>query len=288
MKRANRLMLVIGVGLAALSFVAVLALGGFGQQQQQATPVPDVPVVVAAADLALGAQVTADNLATTTKPQTEALDTYQDPAQLVGKVVRRAVVAGQVLQTADFETSLTVPELVKSLQPGLRAIAVPLTTVDAVGGLLQGGDFVDVLISLEDGDGTLPVGIVNPYQSPGFGNADPVVPVDDYTNNTSVKVVVQNVQVLASIVAAPTEPTNVVGAASTPQPDVVVLLAVTPQQAEIVRFSQLDGNVSLALRAPADSTAAAIDTSGITLKQLVDQYGVLKPEPVTVVPPVTP
>ena len=72
MKRVNRLMLAVGVALAALSFLAVLALGALGQQSPQATPVPDVSVVVAAADLPLGAQVTADKLTTTTKPQTDA------------------------------------------------------------------------------------------------------------------------------------------------------------------------------------------------------------------------
>ena len=276
-------MLVIGVALAALSFVAVLALGGFGQQgQAQPTVEPEVPVVVAASDLPLGAQVTADKLATTTKPQSEALGTYQDPQEVVGKVIRRSVTSGAVLQLSDFETTLTVPELVKSLQPGLRAIAIPLTTVDAVGGLLQGGDFVDVVISMEDGDGLAPLVIPNPNQSPGFsGAADPYVSVDDYINGTSVKIVVQNVQVLASIAAVPTEPTSVIGGDnSAPKPDFVELLAVTPQQAEIVRYAQLDGNLSLLLRSPADSTAAAVDTTGITLKQLVDQYGVLPGGPI--------
>jgi len=39
------------------------------------------------------------------------------------------------------------------------------------------------------------------------------------------------------------------------------------------------------LRSPADASAPAVDTTGITLKQLVDQYGVLPPAPVS---PVTP
>jgi pilus assembly protein CpaB len=283
-------MLVIGVALAALSFVAVLAIGGFGQQAPPPPQIPDVPVVVAASDLTLGMQVTADKLATTTKPQTDAVGTYQDPNEVVGKVVRRAVVSGTALTTADFETEVSVPELVKALQPGLRAIAVPLSKVDSVGALLQAGDFVDVLISMEDGDGLNPIVVANPAASPGTtGPAqDPYTDLSEYMNKTTVKVVVQNVQVLAAIAAAPTEPTNVVSgdASATPEPDMVVLLAVTPQQLEVVRFAQLDGNISLALRSPADSGAAAVDTTGITLKQLVDQYGVLTPGAVS--PPVAP
>jgi Flp pilus assembly protein CpaB len=136
---------------------------------------------------------------------------------------------------------------------------------------------------MEDGDALNPIVIANPASSPGLlGQAPPpYTSIDDFLNNTSVKVVVQNVQVLASIAAAPTEPTNVVSTQATPQPDVVVLLAVTPQQAEVVRFAQLDGNVSLVLRSPADATTPQVDTTGVTLKELVDQYGVLPPAPVT-------
>jgi pilus assembly protein CpaB len=287
LKRANRLMLVVGVALAALSFIAVLALGAFGQKAPETTPPPDVSVVVAASDLPLGAQITADKLATTTKPQDQADGTFADPQQVVGMVIRRAVASGEVLTNDDFTTSVSLPDLVRSLQPGLRAIAVPLSKVDSVGALLQPGDSVDVLISMEDGDGLNPIVEANPVSSPGLGgNTDPYISLDDYLNNTSVKVVVQNVQVLAAIAATPTDPSNVIGgAAPSPQPDMVVLLAVTPQQAEIVRFAQLDGNISLVLRSPADAGAQAVDTTGITLKQLVDTYGVLPPAPVT---PVTP
>lgn len=61
----------------------------------------------------------------------------------------------------------------------------------------------------------------------------------------------------------------------------IVVLAVTPQQAEVVRFAQMDGHVSLALRSPGDATAGDVSTSGITLGKLVEDYGVLPPVPVT-------
>ena len=281
-------MLVVGVALAALSFVAVLALSGAGGQSAQATPPPDVTVVVAAADLPLGVQITADKLSTTTVPQTAATGTFQDPAQLVGRVVRHAVSAGTALTNDDFDTGVSVPDLVNALQPGMRAIAIPLTKVNSVNALLQAGDYVDVLISMEDVDGLNPVVIANPSPAIGSTGSDynPYTSLDNYVNNTTVKVVVQNVQVLAAIAAAPAVTTDQSNPAPpTAQPDMVVLLAVTPQQAEVVRFAQLDGNISLVLRAPADANAPAVDTTGITLKQLVDQYGVLPPAPVTPINP---
>ncbi|HEY7025888.1 MAG TPA: Flp pilus assembly protein CpaB [Candidatus Limnocylindrales bacterium] len=282
MKRANRLMLGVGVALAVASFVAVLALGSFGNRAAVKSD-PDVTVVVAAVDLPLGALVTATQLATVTKPQSQAANSYQDPKQLVGQVVRHAVAKDAVLTADDFQTGVNVADVVGSLQAGMRAIAVPLSKTNSVGAVVQPGDRVDVLLTMEDLDQLNPVVMPNPNGSPGVsgGQTDPYVSLDGYVNNTTVKVVVQNVQVLAAIGAQPIEGGQSNNSSATPQPDLTVLLGVTPQQAEVIRFAQMDGNVSLVLRAPTDANAAAVDTTGITLKQLVDQYGVLPPAPVT-------
>ena len=96
MKRANRLMLMIGVALAALSFVAVLAFGGFGAQNgagkappqmfPSSSPPPICPLGAAGHGRAA--------VTTTTGCRQRRLDTYQHPQEVVGKVVRRAVPAG--------------------------------------------------------------------------------------------------------------------------------------------------------------------------------------------------
>jgi pilus assembly protein CpaB len=275
-------MLGVGVALAVASFVAVLALGSFGNRAAVKSD-PDVTVVVAAVDLPLGALVTATQLATVTKPQSQAANSYQDPKQLVGQVVRHAVAKDAVLTADDFQTGVNVADVVGSLQAGMRAIAVPLSKTNSVGAVVQPGDRVDVLLTMEDLDQLNPVVMPNPNGSPGVsgGQTDPYVSLDGYVNNTTVKVVVQNVQVLAAIGAQPIEGGQSNNSSATPQPDLTVLLGVTPQQAEVIRFAQMDGNVSLVLRAPTDANAAAVDTTGITLKQLVDQYGVLPPAPVT-------
>lgn len=280
MKRANRFLLIFGMLLAAVAFVAVLAFGGMGQAPA-APVVPEVSVVVAAVDLTLGSELTIDKLTTQNRPLADASGTYQHPEELVGRIVRRTIPTGQAVTAADFDTSVN-QNVVQSLQSGLRAIAVPLSTVDSVGALLQAGDYVDVIISLRDTDGLNPIVVENPNagQTTVDGSRpDPYISLDNYLNNTSVKVVVQNVQVLAVMPRTIDESGNVQPV--TPQPDVVVVLAVTPQQSEVVRFAQLDGNVSLVLRAPGDNGAADTATSGMTLKQLVDFWGVLPPKPVT-------
>ena len=73
-----------------------------------------------------------------------------------------------------------------------------------------------------------------------------------------------------------------------------MILAVSAQQAEVLKFVQMDGNITLALRSPADfidpATGAPLppvsaETTGIILKTLVDSYGVLPPEVVQTVTP---
>jgi pilus assembly protein CpaB len=280
-------MLILGVGLAVVAFVAVLALGGLNQQ---APPPPqDVTVVVAAADMPVGTQVSGDKLTTATRPANEADDTYGHPEDLVGRVVRRTVLAGQALSPSDFETSAAVPDMVSSLRPGMRAVAVPMLSTESIGSLLQPGDYVDVILSLEELDGINPVSVPNPGAGVPTTDGTVVPPytlIDDVVNNTTVKVVVQNVQVLATM---PTTGVAEEGEEQTEEappepgtPDLMVMLAVTPQQAEVIRFAELDGNISLVLRAPADYAAGDVTTSGITLRELVDNWGVLPPQPVTV------
>jgi Flp pilus assembly protein CpaB len=66
----------------------------------------------------------------------------------------------------------------------------------------------------------------------------------------------------------------------------LVILAVTPQQAEVIKFAQIDGQISLVLRSPkdfVDASGAPVSpqadvTSGIVLKTLIDKFGVLPPE----------
>ena len=279
MKR-NRLFLVAGVALALTAFVAVLAFGSPPGTGTQPVVPETVPVVVATRDIALGTPVSADMVATSDQPLALAVDTYRTVDEVVGSVVRRPVSQGQVLHARDFQIGGGV-EVASALRPGLRAIAVPLDQVTAVGYLVQPGDFVDVLLALEDLDGLNPVVIPNPRAlTPGVDGApsgEPYMLLDQYVNNTSVKVLVQNVQVLAT--QAPTVEEGTSRAAN--EPAFVAVLAVTPQQAELVRFAQLDGHVSLVLRAPGDQAAGDVATTGVTLKTLVDEYSVLPPRPVT-------
>lgn len=282
MKRSNRLFIVAGILLAAVAFVGVLLVGGGGGTP----PAPaTVPVVVAAADIPLGTLLTADMLATAERPPAEAEESYGAPEEVVNMVVRRTVLAGQVIRPMDFETE-AVANIAGSIPAGLRAVAVPLDDITGVALLIQPGDYVDVMLAVRDevplnepysdGDG------LNPIIGPSVEDPNVYENKDGLVNSTSVKLIVQNVQVLSILRPTDTEPST--RARADYRPDAVAILAVLPQQAEMVRFAQLDGNISLLLRAPGDRQAAEAQTSGVTLRLLVDQYGVLPPGPVTLQP----
>jgi hypothetical protein len=132
-------------------------------------------------------------------------------------------------------------------------------------------------------------------------------------NATSVKtpLLLQGLQVVGTLlppVAAPAAETPAASGAPAPagQPTTtltgqqeIVVLAVSPQQEEVIRFAQLSGAaplgaISLVLRSADDFidpltgailTPPPVQTTGIILKTLVDSYGVLPPEVVETVTP---
>jgi pilus assembly protein CpaB len=275
LKRSNRVLLLLGVGLAVVAFIGVLSVGSMGQAPA-APQVETVTVVVAAQDLPIGTALTTDMLTTEERPVPQAADTYATPSEVAGSVIRRSVVAGYVLRTTDFDNNQTQVDLAASIGAGLRAIAVSLDEIDGVGMLVQPGDYVDVVLTMPDE--SVPISLPNPKYP--TESEEQRVSLDTWINNTTVKVLVQNVQVVAIIDPRLAE-TNDVSTGTFQVATLVAVLAVNPQQVELVRYAQRAGELSLVMRSPSDRTAGEVPTSGITLAELVNSYGVLPPAPVT-------
>ena len=105
------------------------------------------------------------------------------------------------------------------------------------------------------------------------------VALDDITTSTTVKVLVQNVQALATTMPQAASPDGPADPDTGPPliDERLVILGVSPQQAELIRFAQLDDNLSLLLRSPQDAASADVTTTGVTQRPLVDEHGVLPP-----------
>ena len=178
---------------------------------------------------------------------------------------------------------------------GLVCIAVQVDQVSGVGTLTKAGDHVDMIVGLTADK--FPVVTVNPD--------DDTITVVTGINGTSVKALLQGALVVGTLLPPPPAETtdqNAPAPSGGPATTLngqqqIVILAVNTQQAEVIKYAQLDGSISLVLRATKDfidpvtgdplppETIVPVTTSGITLKTLVDDYGVLVPELVEAILP---
>jgi len=270
-------MLLLGVLLAVVAFGGVLMFGSRSGSNGPAAP-QTVSVVTALQDVALGTALTLENMTTIELPTADAIDTFRDPASLAGLLIRRTVRAGMPFTSADFQSgSVSAIDVTSGLKPGQRAMAIPVDSLSGVGSLIQAGDYVDVMLAITDQPDPNKAPVVGEFRDESGLPATKIL--DEWLNNTTVKVLVQNVQVLGTLLpAAGTDPNQT--DPNTGQPTTggaIAILSVTPDQAEMVRFAQLDGNLYLLLRAPGDVAAEDVQTTGITLRELVDRHGVLPP-----------
>jgi Flp pilus assembly protein CpaB len=289
------LILLVGVVLAAVAFVAIVFL--FSSSPQDGTgsnkPPTELATVVANVDIPLGTQVRNDMLKIQQVAiDNRAADAIGDPTQVVGQVARANIVAGAQLTKAMFATTGAAAPPGPLLAKGLRAQSVQVDQVTGVGTLINVGDRVDAVVGFGGGGcgASFPVVTVDP-------TTDTVTPVAGLSSIT-VKLLLQGMQVVGTLLppVQATEPN------ASPAPgggttlngqQEIVVLAVTPQQSEIIKYAQTDGCISLVLRSPKDyvddagnSTEPPPDpTTGIILKTLVDEYGVLPPQVVEAILP---
>ncbi len=297
MKRSNRLILLIGVFLAALAFVFIIVIlngGGSntpGTGSNPSAPPAKIATVVAAKDIPLGITIRKEMLTTQQlAPEARKAGAYVDPSAVIGQVARATILTGQQVSLSDF---LESAGLNFQCPAGFDCVAVQVDQVSGVGTLIKTGDYVDMVAGVSTGDNKFPV--LDPL-------TNALVPPPNY-DHTSVKTLIQSIQVVSTLLPPP--PTAATGTASpAPAPagggetalngqQEIVILALTTQQAEVVKFAQMDGSITLALRSPKDFVDAsgnpiipdAGKTTGIILKTLITDYGVLPPQQVFTVHP---
>jgi Flp pilus assembly protein CpaB len=290
------LILLVGVVLAAVAFVAIVFL--FSSSPPDGTgsnkPPTELDTVVASVDIPLGTQVRADMVQVVKKPvESRQADAYVDPGQVVNQIARTTIAKDAQVTRAMFATNNGAAQPPGPLlAKGLRAQSVQVDQVTGAGTLINTGDRVDAVVGFGGG---------------GCGAAFPVVTVDPTTDavtpvaglsSITVKLLLQGMQVVGTLLP----PVQQTDANASPAPgggttlngqQEIVLLAVTPQQSEIIKYAQTDGCISLVLRSPKDYVDDAGNTTepppdpttGIILKTLVDEYGVLPPQVVEAILP---
>jgi pilus assembly protein CpaB len=222
------------VFVLAITAGGALALGTYNYVQQvpagQVTAIPTRPVVVAAADLQVGAELRREDLRTIDWPANAA---PQGAFTTMDEVVGRGLILPVIENEPVMPMKLAPKEAGAGLPPvipaGLRAVSVRVNEVIGVAGYVLPGTRVDVLATLS--------------------------PTREQTDVTS-KVVLTDVQVLAA-------GTKIEQSAdgSKPIPVSVVTLLVNPTEAERLTLASTEGKIQLALRNPLDRETPS--TTGI-------------------------
>jgi pilus assembly protein CpaB len=240
--------------LFAVLAIAVLAGGGLAYGTYNAMKAPQVvtqtvatqPVVVAAADLSLGAELKAEDLKVLQFPQGQAPEgSFAAPPELVGRGLIVSVVKGEPFLPSKLAAKEAGAGLPPVIPDGMRAVSVRVNEVIGVAGYVLPGSRVDVITT--------------------------VSPTNQMQDMTS-KVVLANVLTLTAGTRMEQDQKD-----GKPVQVTVVTLAVSPEQAERLALASTEGKIQLALRNPLDQSAPA--TPGIKPAGLLG--GVMTPAPVT-------
>ena len=140
--------------LALLAFVVVRQFGA-GEARPAEAPRSAAMFVAVAADLEVGAFIEARDLVwrewTGNRDDLSLSRHFVKGAarieDVVGGVLREPLKAGQFLSTASLVRAGDSAFLAAVLRPGMRAITIPIDAVSGSAGLIQPGNFVDVILA---------------------------------------------------------------------------------------------------------------------------------------------
>ncbi len=262
MSRLNPGTVLAGIFAVLFAFAAAYVVRSFlvrePPPQEAAKPAADTTIQVptASSELLAGRTITLGDLAlrpmeiADARKKIEAkempADFMTNPEQIVGRILREPVKVGDAFSAALFYPEGTGPTVADNLKPGFRAVTITVTDTGLVSGFASPTTLVDVLFRSEK--------------------------LDDFPETTST--LIEGAEVLA------------VGRFSYPNsqnneqddrgrvPDLVhATLAVTPEQAGILRVLEGRGEMSLALRSPDERSALTIESDLLAAKGRLSIWG---------------
>lgn len=114
-----------------------------------------VPVVVASMDLKVGDEVTTANASIRDIPKSfvpsNAVHPNQFASVLEGRQIIHPVRGGDPIFAMSV-SQVKVSGIASLLKAGERAITMPVSTLDTFSGFLSPGDYIDLMITMKDGD----------------------------------------------------------------------------------------------------------------------------------------
>lgn len=161
------------------------------------------------------------------------MDTVTELEEILGQVSMGPIYEQQILMSQMFREETALEDLSRMLQEGQRAVTVGVTEVSGIGGNIQPGDNVDVLVTILSND---EVGVPSTFT------------------------ILRNIDVMAVGQDIGFEEDEMGGT----QVSKSVTLRVDPNEAEIITLASEVGSVRLALRDPDDLFAPATDGTALT------------------------
>jgi pilus assembly protein CpaB len=276
--------------------VSIVVVGvGYLQYRSAHSNVSVHQIIATTADMSTGTLLRAQDIVWQSVERTDP-DNFIRPSELAiqakpniveemassvhGAVLRRAVAAGQPIRRGDIVKPGDRDFLHVVLQPGTRAIAIPVATGGASTGLLSPGDRVDVILTQN----------FNNDKSQDMKNTP-------LTRRSVSETVVQNLRVLAlnepeikktGMSSAPVRPDPATGNFGR-----TVTLEVTPPQAELINVAAELGKLTVTLRNTSMVSAAPNGNEPTTVTTVKPMWagdvspallGAAQPKPTAILP----
>ncbi|HYT75437.1 MAG TPA: Flp pilus assembly protein CpaB [Vicinamibacterales bacterium] len=226
----NRIFAVLALAVLAGGGLAYGTYNAINAQPVKTVNAPTQPVVVAAADLPLGAELKKEDLSVANFPVGQApAGSFTRPTEVIGRGVISSLVKNEPILNGKLASKEAGSGLPPIIPDGMRAVSVRVNEVIGVAGYVLPGTRVDVLAT------------ANPTSAP---------------QDATSKVILSNVQVLAAGTRLEQDQEK-----GKPMQVTVVTLLVYPEQSERLALASTEGKIQLALRNPMDKSAP--DTPGV-------------------------
>lgn len=239
----KNVLIVLAGGFIIAILVAVLVQASLGGKKKTDDDAPRTQVLVAAKDLPLGKELEAGDLKWQTWPGSAfsgAIVREEDmkaEEALKGKLIQRVAVGQPVLSSYTFKEGRG-NVVAATLEPGMRAVAIPVKATTMAGGFITPGDRVDVIL-------TYRVDV-------GRGAEEEVTAL---VRNHASETILKNVRVVAVDQEASTEQEKAKVAKT-------VTIAVDTKGAQKVALASEMGDLTLSLRGIGDE--AEDNTASVT------------------------
>jgi pilus assembly protein CpaB len=147
MRKGGRVFILLGVVLAlAAAVLAIIAFSDTSEDEEVAEPEPEmVEVIEAASDIPVNHVITEDDITVVeVEEDTVSPGTARSTGQVLGLAASGDIVNGQRVLMANLVT----PGLSHIVDDGMRAVAIPIDRVNALGGMIRAEDRIDLVYSI--------------------------------------------------------------------------------------------------------------------------------------------